>query len=411
MKTASLHVGGDASGAAPTEGHQGGTQPKRRTKVVKRIIKRVKSPAVVQQPEIPTGPSATVKSPALPESTTTVFMPGERHTTKENVIAFFDPATHRRQLPPDSMEVAPTLPDASQEAPASEVPPGSGGSGEDQKNTPVETGLEEEGKQNNDDENGDEKKNPPVDPVQAGLMKQEDERNKDDENGEDKKNPPVDSVETGLLQEDEQNKTHENSDDQKNTPVDPVEAGLNQNDENKVGETDDGEQENMETPLQDQPAEGPDNSKWTDDEWYWWNHWNNSHYRWWGSWDRDNHEDTNLWSVKRKEPSGTPSTVQSSPSTMELEACLQRASTVDLATAEGTGENGVNNPETNDTKETKTKEQLEAEKEIAKKKAHARYMRYYRSVHESHDLNFVFLTFGVDDVSLFVTKHFTLETR
>jgi len=90
-----LFAGGiDAAEAKASEGQKDGEQPKKRTKVVKRIIKRVKSPAVVPKPDIP-----TVKSPALPQSTKTVFIEGERHTTRENVVAFFDPATQGHQIP------------------------------------------------------------------------------------------------------------------------------------------------------------------------------------------------------------------------------------------------------------------------------------------------------------------------
>lgn len=445
-----MRAGGDAGGTAPSEGHQGGAEPKRRTKVVKKIIKRVKSPAVVQQPKVPT---ATAKSPAQVGSTTTVFMPGERHTTRENVKTFFDPATHRR--PHDSTDVAPTLQDLSQEVPASEVPPDQGGSeddqnkagveGGDEKNqfgtvdgtgggteldgekakgdgndsdkniTPVEIDTELDGEKNKGDGNDSDKKHTPVETGQEG------EKKNDDENMEKPQHTPVDPVETGLKQDEEKNKDEEKGEDQKNTPVGPVETDLKQDDEKNVGEKGDDQKEptakefveDLEKVLEES-ANSPDDQQWTDDKWQWtddqwysWNHWNNSYYRWWGSWDRDNHEDDNLWSVKRHGQQGTPSTVVSSPSTIELEKCLPRASTVDLATPPPTGETGEpTKQDTNEaTEETKTKEQLETEKEIARKKAHARYMRYYRSVHESRDLILFFLTFGGDDEKITLEKN------
>lgn len=416
--------------AEPSEGHQGDEpQKKRRTKVIKKIIKKVKSPALVPKPEIP-----TVKSPALPESTKTVFMPGERHTTRENVVAFFDPATHRRE--PSHVETAPTLPDLSQEVPASEETPGNRDGvvqqdqvktgvensllGGDQEKTSVDTGLGQEGAKNKGDENGDDQKNTPVET----SLKQDDKQNKGDENGKDQETT---TVETGLERKDEKNTGDENGKDQETTAV---ETGLEQKDDQNKGDenekdqtkVDVGDQKNKgekdgnqrekqenddttkvmgEKPLEDPPAEKQDGSQWTDDDWFWWNYQKQQYYRWWGSWEGDNHDDTNTWSVKRnKEPSTTPSTVASSPNTSELQSCLERASTVDLAASDAAGagdqgktddgKNKTNQGTEDDTEEPKAKQKVDEEKEIARKKAHARYMRYYRSVHESHDLIFCF---------------------
>lgn len=242
----------------------------------------------------------------------------------------------------------------------------------------VETGLGQDEKKNNDDEIVEEK-------TDTDLELDETKNNTENVEVKDQTNT---TSETELKQDEPKNETSEG---QEETP-----------EETKPTET------TVEEPKAAEPPANKQDSQWTSDDWYWWNSWK---YDGWWNWGGDDKHDTQLWSVKRdKEPSTTPSTVTSSPSNTDLQSCLERANTVDLKNAvpEGTGEKENGKPEAKDDTEETKKAQLD-KKEKDKKAAHARYMRYYRSVHESHDLIFWFWHLGVMVQLTWLTKHLTSE--
>lgn len=118
-----------------------------------------------------------------------------------------------------------------------------------------------------------------------------------------------------------------------------------------------------ETPLD---PTSKDSSWWDWSDWSTWNSWSWDH-QWWGWYDQ---HDQKTWSCQTTPESGTPSS-------QNLELSLGRLHTVDLES--------VAPPETSKKSEPETKQpedkKISEEKEKQKKAAHARYMRYYRSVH------------------------------
>ena len=121
-----------------------------------------------------------------------------------------------------------------------------------------------------------------------------------------------------------------------------------------------------------------DSSWWDWKSWSTWNSWSWDWDRQWWGWDDQQHQKT--WSCQTSPESGTPSS-------QSLEASLGRLNTVDLETPRNVPATPAETKEkTEPKKESPEEKKSPEEKDKAKKAAHARYMRYYRSVHESQTL-------------------------
>lgn len=382
-----------------------------RKKVVKRIVKRViasasgakaegpkdakivKSPAIVDAANQKAatenqGSSSSVKKVYLSE------LPTERHTTKENIETFFKPETYQKggPTPAPAAEVSTSEPGAtrpvSPEVSESTMPE----SGEKPPIEPpcVDKPVDdvEETKTNDDEQIED-------------TEKQTEETKADNEQENTKKEQTEDTQELPH----DQGKAHDDGTEvPKTTELAPVETEEKEMQvENELQEGNEGKDEEKTNQCTETPEDT--NEEWNSDRWYSWNSYNNWNWNSWNSWGWwTNTESPNQeWSGKKGHLTTPESALTRLASTDSFEKCLGRASTMDIENAQDdrespAGENANTESNTEKTGHAEPKkvdaEPEETKKELAKKKAHARYMRYYRSVHESRDLNikrFVFI--------------------
>ena len=408
---------------------QKGTTRKR----VKRIVKRVIASASGAKVEVPKDAKID-KSPAIVEaanqnatekdekdkkdgsvSVKKVYLadlPTERHTTKENIETFFKPETYQKGGPTSApaAEVStsepcatrPVSPEVSEPAMPEVI------SGENVEAT--QPPIEPPGVDKPTDDVEDTKTN---DGEQIEDTEKQTEETKEDNEQENTKKEEQ-TEDTHELPHD-QNKAHDNGTEGPKTP----ELATVDTEKKEMQEGNEGNDEEKTNQCTDTPEDT--NEEWNSHDWYSWKSYNNWNWNSWNSWGWwTNTESPNQeWSDTKGSLRTPESALTRLASTDSFERCLNRASTVDIEKAGGDGESPAgadakaekNTEKTEPTEPEKVDAEPEAtQKELAKKKAHARYMRYYRSVHESRDLNIKLLYMNSSssvfaNISLYNIRH------